>query len=67
MSIARNKKTMGLGHVTKHDLETIEVAYPEMDIQINITNILGSLDDKIELNRRMNQTLEAMARAIFKA
>ncbi|MEX0886765.1 MAG: restriction endonuclease subunit S, partial [Phycisphaeraceae bacterium] len=31
------------------------------------TNILGTLDDKIELNRRMNQTLEAMARAIFKS
>lgn len=32
-----------------------------------ITCILGALDDKIELNRRMNQTLEAMARAIFKS
>ncbi|HPX23304.1 MAG TPA: restriction endonuclease subunit S, partial [Mesotoga sp.] len=31
-----------------------------------IAHILGSLDDKIELNRRMNQTLQAMARAIFK-
>ena len=29
-------------------------------------HILGTLDDKIELNRRMNETLEAMARAIFK-
>ena len=32
-----------------------------------IAHILGSLDDKIELNRQMNQTLEAMARAIFKS
>ena len=31
-----------------------------------ITSVLGTLDDKIELNRRMNETLEAMARAIFK-
>ena len=31
-----------------------------------IAHILGTLDDKIELNRRMNETLEAMARAIFK-
>ena len=30
-----------------------------------IAHILGTLDDKIELNRRMNQTLEEMARAIF--
>ena len=32
-----------------------------------IAHILGTLDDKIELNRRMNETLEAMARAIFKS
>ena len=31
-----------------------------------IANTLSMLDDKIELNRRMNETLEAMARAIFK-
>ncbi len=43
-----------------------------VQIPTNVTNqraiafILGSLDDKIELNRRMNETLEAMARAIFK-
>ena len=29
--------------------------------------ILGTLDDKIELNRRMNETLEATARAVFKS
>ena len=32
-----------------------------------IAHILGTLDDKIELNRRMNQTLEEMARALFKS
>src|SRR5439155_3703245 len=32
-----------------------------------IAHILGTLDDKIELNRRMNKTLEAMARAVFKS
>jgi len=42
---------------------------PDMKIpeQQAIACILGALDDKIELNRRMNQTLEAMARAIFKS
>jgi len=35
--------------------------------QQQIAGILGSLDDKIDLNRRMNETLEAMARAIFKS
>ena len=38
---------------------------PRID-QDGIASILGALDDKIELNRRMNETLEAMARAIFK-
>ena len=38
-----------------------------LDEQRAIAHILGTLDDKIELNRRMNETLEAMARAIFKS
>ena len=44
-----------------------EIPYPNLDKseQRAIAHILGTLDDKIELNRRMNQTLEAMARAIF--
>ncbi len=37
------------------------------DEQLAIARILGTLDDKIELNRRMNETLEAMARALFKS
>jgi len=40
---------------------------PPLKEQQAIACILGALDDKIELNRRMNQTLEAMARAIFKS
>lgn len=39
---------------------------PPLSVQRAIAQILGTLDDKIELNRRMNETLEAMARAIFK-
>ena len=44
-----------------------EIPYPSLDEdeQRAIAHILGTLDDKIELNRRMNQTLEKMARAIF--
>ncbi len=38
-----------------------------MDVQRSIAQILGALDDKIELNRLMNETLEAIARAIFKS
>ena len=43
------------------------VRYPEIGEQRAIAHILGTLDDKIELNRRMNGTLEAMARALFKS
>jgi len=43
------------------------VLLPPIADQRAIAHILGSLDDKIELNRRMNETLEAMAQAIFKS
>ena len=67
VGIARNKQTTGLGHVTKRDLEHIEAAYPSLSEQHAIAHILGTLDDRIELNRRMNETLEAIARALFKS
>ena len=46
-----------------------EIPYPNLgwEEQQAIAHILGTLDDKIELNRRMNETLEAMARALFKS
>jgi type I restriction enzyme, S subunit len=66
--IAHNKQTTGLGHVTKADLQRMEVAVPKSKKeQKAIAHILGTLDDKIELNRRMNETLEGIARAIFKS
>jgi type I restriction enzyme S subunit len=43
------------------------ICVPQLPEQNAIAAILGSLDDKIELNRRMNQTLEAMAQALFKS
>jgi type I restriction enzyme S subunit len=45
----------------------LSVAVPSIEIQRAIAHILGTLDDKIELDRRMNETLEAMARALFKS
>ena len=48
-------------------LRTIEVPLPPLSEQRAIAHILGTLDDKIELNRRMNRTLEAMARALFQS
>ena len=48
-------------------LRTIEIPLPPLFEQRAIAHILGTLDDKIELNRRMNETLEEMARALFKS
>ena len=48
-------------------LRTIEIPLPPLSEQRAIAHILGTLDDKIELNRRMNETLEAMARALFQS
>ncbi len=49
----------------KADIGLVEIPLPPLPEQRAIAHILGALDDKIELNRRMNQTLEEMARAIF--
>jgi type I restriction enzyme S subunit len=52
--------------LNRNDLHTKEVSLAPLWAQRAIAHILGTLDDKIELNRRRNQTLEAMARALFK-
>ncbi len=53
--------------ITKQTFDNIEVEIPEsLSTQQSIASILSSLDDKIELNLQMNQTLETMAQAIFK-
>lgn len=52
--------------LTQGNLNRIEISHPCVTEQRAIAHILGTLDDKIELNRRRNQTLEAMARALFK-
>ena len=48
-------------------LSNVSIVYPPLSEQRRIAHILGTLDEKIELNRRMNTTLEGMARALFKA
>ncbi len=53
--------------LTKANLNNIRLIVPPLDEQRSIAHILGTLDDKIELNHRMNETLEAIARAIFKS
>jgi len=48
-------------------LQSLKFKIPPLHIQERIADILGTLDDKIELNQQMNKTLENMARAIFKS
>lgn len=53
--------------LTGSALAQIKIKIPPLPEQRAIVHILGTLDDKIELNRQMSETLEAMARALFKA
>lgn len=53
--------------LNRNFIHPIPIKVPSLPEQKAIAHILGSLDDKIELNRQMNQTLEAMAKAIFKS
>ena len=53
--------------LTKSMIEELDVPLPPLAEQKAIAAVLGALDDKIELNRRMNATLEAMARALFQS
>lgn len=57
----------GTGRLATDLLQALEVPTPPLDEQRRIAAVLGALDDKIELNRKMNRTLEEMAQAIFKS
>ena len=52
--------------IKQRELRKIKLSFPPFSEQQAIAHILGTLDDKIELNRRQNATLEAVAQAIFK-
>jgi type I restriction enzyme S subunit len=57
----------GTGRLNTVELNSLNVVLPSEPEQLAIARILGTLDDKIELNRRMNDTLEVMARTLFKS
>ncbi len=67
----RQAEIAGVGSVMRHfgpmHLRQMSVQLPPPEMQRAIAHILGTLDDKIELNRRTNETLEAIARALFKS
>jgi type I restriction enzyme S subunit len=52
---------------TRSAVYMLDLRVPPLKQQRAIAHILGTLDDKIELNRRMNETMEAMVRALFKS
>ena len=53
-------------HLSVKAVPNMEINLPPLDQQKKIANILGSLDEKIELNRRMNETLEQLGQALFR-
>jgi type I restriction enzyme S subunit len=63
-SVATGSAQQNLNITSVHRLR---VPMPPLSVQRRISGILGALDDKIELNRRMSQTLESLARALFKS
>ena len=68
-SLLRSRTIHGstVDRISIKEFPDFEIRLPPLSTQKNIARVLGGLDDKIELNRRMNDTLEAMARAIFQS
>ena len=66
-AIGQMTGTSGRQRVPVDSLDHLTVEIPPLAEQYAIARILGTLDDKIELNRRMNEMLTAMARALFKS
>jgi len=65
--IIRDSEVTGVPKTNLAYLRTFPIVLPPLAEQKAIAHILGTLDDKIELNQQMNQTLEAIARALFKS
>ena len=54
-------------NLNAQQIKDFDIPYPEVETQQKIANILSSLDDKIEVNRRINEQLEELAQALFKS
>lgn len=55
----------GTGRLNSEELNALKIELPPLAEQQEIARVLGALDDSVELNRRMNETLEGVARALF--
>jgi type I restriction enzyme, S subunit len=64
--LVRSGETDMAGYVSLTSQRCLFLTIPPIEIQYPISGLIGALDDKIELNRHMNKTLEAAAQAIFK-
>lgn len=67
-SMDLNRKAVGGAQplLTQGILNSISVTIPDLETQKKIADILGTIDEKIELNRQMNETLEQMGQALFR-
>ena len=61
------RRQVAVAGITGRDLSGLEILAPPLSEQRAIAHVLGTLDDKIELNHQMSATLEAMARALFRS
>ena len=66
-SILQQSDGSAQGNISGQQIENIKIPLPDFITQKAIAHILGTLDDKIELNKKLNQTLEDIAKAIFKS
>ena len=67
LDLAQFNAGSGVPTLNRNHVHPLPVTVPPLPEQRAIAHILSTLDDKIELNRRTNETLEAMARALFKS
>jgi type I restriction enzyme S subunit len=65
--VDRVRTGTSIPHISGGQIREFPIPLPPLPEQKAIAHVLGSLDDKIELNRRMNETLEGMAQALFKS
>ena len=67
LDLAQFNVGSGVPTLNRNHIHPVPVLLPPLPTQRAIAHVLGTLDDKIEMNRRMNDTLEGMARALFKS
>ena len=67
LDLAQFNAGSGVPTLNRNHVHPLPIAVPPLSQQCAIAHILGTLDDKIELDRRRNKTLEEMARALFKS